>query len=287
MTDITAPADGGQGTTPPASLATPPPATPPAAPAIPWLDGADEVTVGYVQNKGWSEPKQVLDGYRNLEKLLGADRAGNTVVLPKPDAPQAEVDAFYTKLGRPADATGYKLEIPPVGGDPDFAKTAAGWFHELGLSQKQGEGVAAKWNEFAKAQMEASERQQQTAFEADDKAVRDEWGQAFNQNLVMAQAAARGLGIDEATLDKLQDSLGHKAVMNLFYKIGSKIGEPGFVTGSGDQKFGSVLTPGQAKAKIQELQADKAFGAKYVSGDAEARAEMKRLHEFAYPSGAK
>ena len=120
------------------------PAAPPVA-APNWLDGADEVTVGYVQNKGWEKPTQVLESYRNLEKLMGADRAGNTVILPKPDATPEEFGKFYDRLGRPSDAAGYKLQVPQ-GGDPEFAKIAGNWFHESGLTAKQGEELAGRWN---------------------------------------------------------------------------------------------------------------------------------------------
>lgn len=259
-----------------------PPAGTPASP-IPWLNGVDDATLGYVQNKGWSEPTQMLQSYQNLEKLLGADKANNAVILPKPDAPKAEVDAFYNRLGRPADPGGYKIEIPATGGDPEFAKTAATKFHELGLTQKQGEGLAAWFNEHTTGLVTKQQAQTAEQIQADALQLKTDWGAAHAQNMVAAQTAARGLGIDAATIDKMEQAMGHKAVMNLFYQIGSKMGEATFVTGNKVEPFGSAMTPGQAQARIRELQADKNFVARYVSKDAEAMAEMKRLHEFAFP----
>ena len=281
MTD-TAPGNG-QGTAA-SALAEPAPqaAAPVAAPN--WLEGADEVTVGYVQNKGWDKPTQVLESYRNLEKLMGADRAGNTVILPKPDASPDEIGKFFDRLGRPADAAGYKIEVPQ-GGDPEFAKTAGSWFHELGLSQKQGEALAAKWNEYATGLQTNAQTQSQQQIKDDEFALKQEWGAAFQQNLTTAQAAARGLGMDEATINKLEASLGYKGTMDLFHQIGSKIGESEFVSGDKTEKFGAALTPGQAQAQIRDLMADKNFVGRYLSKDANAVAEMKRLHEFAYPEG--
>lgn len=292
MTDQ-APAAGGQGTepgaasssaallNPPAGGAPPPPAGTTTTP-ISWLDGADETTVGYVQNKGWEKPAQVLDSYRNLEKLLGADKAGNAVVLPKPDAPQAEVDAFYNRLGRPSDPTGYKMSVPE-GGDPTFANEASAKMHELGLSQKQGEALAQWWNEKASTTQTMLQQQTDHAYQADDLALKANWGAAFQQNLSAAQQAARGLGLDAPTIDKLQAAMGHKGTMEFLHKIGSKMGESDFVTGAKTERFGSAMTPGQAKAEITTKMADKNFTARYLSKDAEAVAEMKRLHEFAYP----
>lgn len=275
MTDL-APGTPGQGAADTGATSTP-------APAIAWLGEADETTVGYVQNKGWQEPKQVLESYRNLEKLMGADRAGNTVILPKPDAPPEEFGKFYDRLGRPSDPQGYKIEVPKEGGDPEFAKAAAAKMHELGLSQKAGEELARWWNEQAGGTLASQKQQMEQAFQADDQALKAQWGAAFTQELNKAQQAARALGVDESMIDNFQKVMGHKATMEFFNKIGNKIGESDFVNGQETRNFNAAMTPGQAMARIAELKADKNFVARYVNKDAEAVAEMKRLHGFAYP----
>lgn len=298
MSETSASVDNGQGGTPTsAAIATAPaaPAAPtgdqitaqptaPAAPAPSWLEGADETTVGYVQNKGWNDPKQVLDGYRNLEKLLGADKANNAVIIPKAEADQKEWAALYDRLGRPSEPTGYKVELPK-GGDEQVHNAVLAKFHELGLSKTQGETLANWYNGLTVEAMNAQEAQRQAAFQADDQAIKTEWGQAYTQNLAQAQAAARGLGLDAGTIDKMSEALGHKGTMQLLQKIGSKMGEDTFVTGDKGEGFGSAMTPGQAKAEIQSLMADKDFQAKYLSGNADAKARMAKLHSFAYPEG--
>jgi hypothetical protein len=292
MTDLLTPTDGGQGGAPPAQVAqapsaattltTEPAVTPVAAPA--WLAGADEARVGYVQNKGWTDPTQVVESYVNLEKLLGADRAGRTVVLPNPDAAPAELASFYDKLGRPSDPSGYKIPVPE-GVPPEFATGVAAKLHELGIPKAAGEGLAAWWNEQATAAQAAGKATLDASIAADDAALRTAWGAAFQQNVAQAQAAVRGLGIDKATIDKMEANMGLKATMELFQKIGAKTGEPDFVTGEGGQKFGNALTPGQALAKIAELKADRDFTGKLSRGDAGARAELSKLNAFAYPEG--
>lgn len=280
-----APADNGQGTPP---IGTPPalPATT-SVPAIPWLEGADEVTVGYIQNKGWDGPGKLLDSYRNLEKVLGADRAGNTVVLPKDGAPPEEMSAFYSKIGRPADPAGYKFQVPE-GGDAEFSKLAQTKMHELGIPQKMGEGLAAWWNEYASSTTTKSLEQKTQAFQADDLALKQSWGQAFTQNLAQAQAFARGMGLEAATIDKMADSMGHKATMEFFQKLGAKMGEADFVSGNGTQQFGQALTPGQAQAKIADLKGDKEWMAKYLSGGTSSAQfkEMQQLMQFGYPENS-
>lgn len=295
MPDPVAPGNG-QGTAAPAEGAAPAVqgtaaavATPPAAPApvaVPWLEGADPAVVGYVQNKGWEQPVQMLESYQNLEKLLGAERAGNTVILPKPDAPKQEVDTFYNRLGRPADPTGYKLEVPALNGDPEFAKAAAGKMHELGLSKAQGEGLGQWFNEHFGSVLKTAEADVLARNQEQQAALKTAWGSAFDQNKEIAAAAARGLGVDAATLDALDQALGFDKTMQLFHSIGTKIREPEFVDGSGNRTFGAALTPGQAQAKIAELKVDKNWVSRLMNHDAAATAEWKQLHEYAYPEQA-
>ena len=297
MSDQQAPATSGQGATqtsaalaaqpttaaPTGTQVTQQPAVPPqAAPA--WLANADETTVGYVQNKGWTEPSQVLDGYRNLEKLLGADKAGNAVIIPKGDADPKEWAAVYDKMGRPTGADGYKVAVPP-GGDAAVQNQVLAKFHELGLTKAQGESLATWYNELGSSALTAQEQSKQQAFQADDQAVRTTWGQAYTQNLAQAQQAARGLGLDATMIDKMSEGLGHKATMELLQKIGSKMGEDSFVATGDQQGFSQAVTPGQAKAEIQSLMSDKDFTKAYLGGNTEAKAKMARLHAFAFPEG--
>jgi hypothetical protein len=250
------------------------------------MPNADETTVGYIQNKGWKDPAQVLDGYRNLEKLLGADRAGNTVIIPKHDAAPEEMGKFFDRLGRPADASGYKIQMPE-GGDAEFAKTAGAWFHDLGLSEKQGNALAQKWNDYAASAKTTADQQAQARFQTEDASLKADWGQAYTQNVAQAQAATRGLGVTKEQIDNMSASMGHKATMEFFQKIGARMGEGSFVTGDKTQQFSNVMTPGQAKAEIQTLRSDRAFTAKLLSKDAEASQRWTQLHQWAFPEDSK
>lgn len=269
------------GGTPPAGQA-PPAGAPPAGTAPAWLPGADEATTGYVANKGWKEPGDVLSSYQNLEKLLGAERAGNTVILPKPDATPEEKAAFFNRLGRPQDPAGYQIKLPE-GAPKEFATAAQAKMHELGLSKAQGEALAEWWNGQATASQAALQAQTAEAFKSEDAALHQEWGAAFPQNIAQAQAAVRGLGITTEQIDRLQAAMGHKATMEFFQKIGSKMGEADFVSGTGKEPFGNAMTPAQAKARMAELMKDKDFVARFAKGDTQAIQERNRLVTFMFP----
>ena len=249
-----------------------------------WATGADELTSGYIQNKGWDSPLKAVESYRNLEKLLGADKAGNAVVIPKADADTKEWNAVFDRLGRPSEPAGYKVTLPE-GGDQNFHNTSLSKMHELGLTKAQGENLMNWYNQTVSQQMQQMETQRVESFNAEEAQVRSEWGAAYTQNLASAQAAARGLGLNSDTIDALSGALGHKATMNLLAQIGGKLGEDKFVSGDLNTSFGNAMTPAQAKAQIQGLMSDRDFTSKYLKGDADAKAKMVQLHSFAYPEG--
>lgn len=278
-----------------APTSTAEPAAAPAAPATPaapaegsqaagnWYSGADELTTGYIQNKGWQTPLDAIKSYQNLEKVLGADRAGRTVVMPGDNATPEERNAFFEKLGRPTDPAGYNLQVPEGFGDKEFAGEAGKWFHELGLSKAQGEQLVSRWNEYVGNRVGADQAIAQQTYEQDQSKLTQEWGAAYAQNLAAAQTAARNLGLEAETIDKLQAALGHYGTMNLLSKIGSKTTEAPFVSGDGSNGFGDAMTPAQAKAEIKALMSDREFFKQYTAKNADAVSKMERLHRFAYP----
>lgn len=306
MSEVVAPADGGQGAgasatsaavltptpghqvvnandTSTGAIAAPPPPPQPANPTIDWLKGADETTLGYTANKGWKDPAEVVRSYQNLEKLLGADKAGNAIVVPKPDADPKEWAAVYDKLGRPTGPDGYKVPVPE-GGNKEFQDSMLKVAHDLGLTKSQAEGLFGKYNEATMGMAKAQAEAKMAAFQQDDAAIKQEWGAAYTQNLAQAQAAARVLGLDSATIDKLSDALGHKGTMQLLQKIGSKAAEADFVDGGSDKPgFSSVMSPAQAKSEIRELSQDRGFTAKLLAKDAQAMQRWSQLHDWAYP----
>ena len=263
-----------------ASIAAPA-AAPPVSAGPEWMKGSSELSNGYVQNKGWTEPSQVVDSYINLEKLLGADRAGRTVALPGDKAEPAELNDFYTKLGRPAEAKDYKIDLP-AGGDQTYADAAKAKFHELGLTSKQAEGLASWNNEYAKGMTDTQTNQSVAAYQADVAAVKTEWGAAHDQNTVIARNAVTALGWDAKKIDAISGAIGHKATMQMFHEIGMKTGEGSFVA-STDSGYGSAKTPAAAKAEIQALRQDKDFMSKFMNKDVDANRRWTQLHQYAHP----
>lgn len=250
-----------------------------------WTASFDEGTRGFVQTKGWKSPADVLGSYQNLEKLLGADKAGRAVVPPKDDASPEEWAAFYGKLGRPESADGYKLPLPE-GDTGDFAKQAAVWMHDAGLTPRQAEVLAGKWNEhFGAAQnAQMAEFEQKSAIDLQD--LQKEWGQNFEANAELARRARREAGLSEQEGQAIERALGLKKAAQVFAFLGKQFAESPMKGGEGASRGTFGATPAEAKARIAALKADPTWAAKYIDGNAEARAEFERLHRIAFPESA-
>ena len=83
MTDDTLPdALGASGIADEAFDAEPSALSDDTAPASGWLDAASTESADFIRTKGWGDLDSVVRSYRNLESMLGNDRAGRTVTLP-------------------------------------------------------------------------------------------------------------------------------------------------------------------------------------------------------------
>lgn len=274
MTEATAPAAPPAAAAPASAPAAPPAAAPPPAPpAIAWLPGADEETVGFVQNKAWQGPSDVLTGYRNIEKMLGADRAGRTVVLPAEDTPEAW-GQVYDKLGRPANPDGYGIKAPE-GADPAFSKAAAAKFHELGLSTKQAAALTKFHEEFGGAMTAAQQAQETAALEAEHATLKKDWGSEHDARREVARRAAVHLGLDEKAIDAMEKSSGYALTLKALAKVGDLLSEHGAEGISTPGSFGT--TPEGAKARKGQLMADKEWGKRAMNPASAEWAELQKL----------
>lgn len=265
------------------------PITTPAAPAAngDWYAGIqDESIRSWAQAKGWKDPSAVAESAYNLEKLIGFDRAGRTIVIPKDDAPPAEIDAYRAKIGVPKTPDEYKIPVPD-GGDPEFAKTAQQWFHKAGIPAKAAVAIATEWNAFAQqAVQQQAERQAEVADQEFARVV-SEWGKDADSKLELGRRAAaqfipaanpaeRG-----AIMSKIESAVGTRTMLAMFASIGAGLGEHRLIDGGSGGGF--TTTPAEAQAKIMSLKSDKAWTSAYINGDRDKLAEMERLHKIAFP----
>jgi hypothetical protein len=288
MSDVEGSVDTGN----PEATAAPAPApdasaTPGAAPPAATTSWIDSVAEG--DTRSWAESKglhngsfeNVLGSYHNLEKLMGADRAGSTIHLLGDDATDEQRNEFYSKLGRPEEAAGYEL-APPEGQSADFSNWAAGVFHKAGLSKSQAATIQGAWDEYLGAQQQGQiDAANMVQVDAEGE-LRKEWGAAFDQNVNNVDVYAERLGMTDEHLQGLKDSMGPVGAMKFINDLGGKIGED--IVDTGEASRGGVMTPVQAKQALGELNMNKEFMTAWLNkldpghnAAVEKKAQLSRL----------
>lgn len=228
-----------------------------------------------VTTKGWKGPADAVKSYTELEKTLGADR----IVMPGKDAKPEEWDALYGKLGRPGKAEEYGFK-PPAGipegiYDPKFSSWAMGAFHRAGLSARQAQAVH---DEFVKLSIEghnARVNDIKSKGDAGEAELRKEWGNDYDKHVEAGQRAAKALGLDADTLDKIEGAIGMPGVLKLFSTIGAKLGEDTAV-GAG----GGVRDPKTELADLNARLADRSKADPEFVKSEEGKALEKRRMEL-------
>lgn len=258
----------------PAAVTAAPPVVAPAAPTE-WTAGFADDLKGYVGTKGFKDPASLADSYRQLEKLVGV----KDKLLKLPDTEDSpEWNAIHERLGKPKTADEYGLK--PVEGNPkaaDFAKWAKETFHGVNLTKTQAEKLMGKFQEYD-ASINAKEAAANQAVQAQaESELKTKWGNAFEQNMNIAKAAATNFGISKDTIAGIEKTLGTVKTFELFQSIGKGLGEATFTQGVG--KGGGAMDPSTARATLNQMKADPAAMKLYAQGDAQVTAKMNKLFQ--------
>lgn len=152
--------------------------------------------------------------------------------LALPEESDAEGwNALYSKLGRPESADAYEIPLPE-GDDGGFAKTAANWLFDAGLSQKQATAIATSWNEFQAEQIANHEKQVEQQREEHFETLQKEWGNKFEENQALVRRALTEFAppsfvefLERSGMDN------HPEFTKMFLKIGKAIAGASTVKG--------------------------------------------------------
>jgi len=187
--------------------------------------------------------------YVHAQKLVGSDK----IPVPNKFATDKDWDAVYEKLGRPADAAGYKYDLPEDQKiDEASLKNFSDQAHKLGLLPGQANGMVKFYNEMTAASLQESETTAVAAREASSSELKKEWGQAFDQKISQAANLAKSVGASELFNTNMADGtkLGDNPIMiKAFAELAGKMGEDNITQSSGP----TFQTPAQLEKDIGEL----------------------------------
>lgn len=270
--------------TPPAT----PPVVPPAAPpgGDPWYKGADDVTTGFIQSKGWHDKApaeaalEAIKSYREAQQFIGHP-PDKLVKLPADASDEAGWKDVWGKLGVPSDAKEYDFSTVKVGdqtidqGFQDFLRAQAAALH------LPKDAAAQLGNAFVKylGDNETAGAAEKTAKIAEERKLLDaNWGQNADGNRFVARKGAEALGFDAAVVDALEGVVGYAKIMEGLRKVGELSGEAKFINGgNGPNGGGGLMTREQAASRKAELMADTAWRDRYLAGGATENRELTAL----------
>lgn len=254
-----------------------------------WYTGADNETLGYLQNRGLDkqDAKAVafasIKAHREAEKLLGAPQ-DQLLRLPK-DGNDPAWRSVHHRLGVPQDAKEYDFkEVKFSSGEPldaNFDAFLRTEFHKNNVSAAAAQGITREFVSYIeKFQAEASAAEAATIATEKDSLVKN-WGANFNANKVVAENAMRKLGIPEDAVEALANlkGVGHAKVLEMFRTIGEKTGEDVFVRAGGGSGSGP-MTAEAAQSRVNDLKADKGWLTKFHDGDTAAKREFDNLMQI-------
>lgn len=231
----------------------------------------------------------------NLEKFMGAEKAGRGVIVPKADATPEEWKMFWGKVAPvPEKPEGYAVpkDLDPkiaaeLEKDPMLGKFRE-FAHKAGIPAQFAQPMLSWYGQMAFAMENDSVKTFEAEAAADMENLKKEWvGVEFDKNVELGRRAARAFiphkSPEElkAFINNMTGAIGQSNTFKFLAAIGKGMGEDTFV--EGERGVPGVSTPEAARLKIAELKADKVWSKSFVEGDAEKRAEWVRLHKVAYP----
>lgn len=233
---------------------------------------------------------QLAQSYVSTKRMVGGD-ASQFVKIPTDDMTDEQRAEVLNKLGRPAEAGDYKEPdfegMAELNLSDDAIKGFRDVAHQAGLTAGQYQAVMDYYFKYAHGLgTEFAERLE--AQRADVlQGLQREWGDAYEQNVTLAQDAVKELGSDEL-VDFLEESgLGDDPRLIKFAYEAAKLMQEDDKREPGTGHFGTRLAPEDAKAEIKRLQGDSEFTTAYYNeahpNHDNAVKRMQRLFQQAYP----
>ena len=203
----------------------------------------------------------------HAQSMIGADK----LAIPGKWANDDDWNNVYTKLGKPEDAQGYKLEVKEgTQVDKDMESWYRGLAHKAGLNDRQANTIfqeyMTKEAELKAANAPPSPEDVEIIKGEAEIALKKEWGKAFDTKMneakgVLSEFAPKDF---DQLLTKDGVPLGNdpvfiKTLANIGNYINSKLGEDKMVGNKQQPQY----TPADAEKEIATLRGDPRDGGPY------------------------
>lgn len=228
-----------------------PEATSTAAPApVGFLDSLPEDLRNEPSLRLFSDPASLAKSYVHAQRMIGADK----IPLPGKSATDDEWRQVYRRLGAPEDPKAYDIKLgADVMADREMQAFRAAAL-EAGLNNRQAGRIAQFIESTVVQAREAQSAGIDQVRQQGEQELRQEWGQAFEQKLSLANRAATTFLGSTELLDTIELSDGrllgdHPAIVKMFANLANEIGEDRLLGESTEL----VMTPADAQQKISEI----------------------------------
>lgn len=230
--------------------------------------------------KTWDKYKDVSSALQSLHHL--EKKIGTTVSIPNEKSSDADVAAFYEKLGVPKDPSAYTFNEPKLPDGITWDKDSLGQFtnvaHKLKMTPAQVQGVLDYYGNTLGSKFQGTA----DVYKNTEAALKQEWGSGFSERLGEVHTALKAYdnkgdfktAMKEAGLDN------DPRVLKFLQSIGKDSGEHQHVRGERQ----TSMTKSEAERKIKELQSaghDHALYNKKDPRHEDAVKEYKELLLFA------
>lgn len=264
------------------------PATPnqPSAPAQPAVTANDNPfsslqgeELGFVQNKGWKTVGDMLQSYRNLEKLRGVPE--NELLRLPQNPKQEDLQAIYKRLGAPDKYEDYGIEVKNED-DAPFVKNLLIAMQRAGLNKAQAKELNDTYETNLRSYLEELNNRIKARDTVQEQELDKMWGKDAVLNRELCRKVAAKLGFTEEQNVKMKEVFGGpKGQYEFLYKLSSLVNED---LGKGLSAPGSaslgIVTPDQARARRSVLMSDSDWVERYMNGSEECREEMRNLNKI-------
>lgn len=213
-----------------AVVAPPVPAAVPAADGN-WYDSLPQDMREDQNITKFDSMETMAKSWQNAQRMIGAEK----IPMPQTDD---DYSAVYKRLGCPDSADLYQVTAPEgVEINEDMQNSYKTVAHELGLSQKQMDGLASWQFEQEATSSTASTEASQAALDAATNSLKSEWGEAHEQNVnLAARAASEFMGeegvkfFNESMIDGVPAG-EHPGLLKLFHSVAKGMMESSKIEG--------------------------------------------------------